>query len=199
MFGLGLSCISNPTANASEPRGGLLIEPAITDERGDGSIISPSPIATSSAAPSGFGLGARIGLHVSKAFFVGMDFRYAMPRFKDLSASYDTRSISINWGPVVGMQMPTMGMRVWGSYIIDGELNPESNGYFDVRFLNASGYRVGSGFRLASVALNIEYQQIKYGQALIEHYDHFLPNANYNNASLENKTWIASLSFPLEL
>jgi hypothetical protein len=128
-----------------------------------------------------------------------MDFRYAMPQFKDPSANYDTRSISINWGPVVGMQMPMLGMRVWGSYIIDGELNPESNGYFDIRFLNASGYRVGTGFRLASLALNIEYQLIKYGQTLIEHYDHFSTNTNYNNASLENKSWIASLSFPLEL
>jgi len=124
-----------------------------------------------------------------------------MPQFKDSSVNYDARAVSTNYGPVVGVQMPIVGLRLWGSYILGGDLNPEESEGFDVRFRDASGYRVGAGFRLAAVSLNLEYQEQKYGQSNLEQVGtfSFAPGSTIDSVELESKTWLASLSFPLEL
>lgn len=131
-------------------------------------------------------------------FILGLDLRYSMPQFKDSSVTYDEKAISTNLGPVVVFQMPIVGLRVWGSYILSGELNPEASGNFDVKFQDATGYRVGAGFRILMLSLNLEYQQNKYDKANLEQLGPFTPGTTFNNVSLENKTWIASVSFPME-
>ncbi len=186
-------------ANAAESHMGLFLEPAVTYETGDTSVNYPSPLSNSSGKAEGFGLGARIGFHLYEAFFLGLDGRYSMPQFKDSSVSYDSKSVSTNWGPVVGMQIPDIGLRVWGAYILGGELNPEKSGSFDIKFQNAKGYRVGAGFRLAAVSLNLEYQQLKYDQASLEQLGPFSSSSALSGVQLENKSWIASVSFPIEL
>jgi hypothetical protein len=97
------------------------------------------------------------------------------------------------------MQMPNLGMRLWGSFILGGELNPDKSGSFDIKFLKASGYRLGAGFRFLAVSLNLEYQELKYGQAKLEQLGPFASGALFDNVKLENKTWLASVSFPLQL
>ncbi len=184
-----------PLAQA-DSQGGLFIEPAITYERGDSTVNYPSPFSNSTGTVEGFGVGARFGFHLNEAFFLGIDGRYSMPQFKDSSVQYDAKSVATNWGPVVGFQMPALGLRVWGSYILGGDLNPEKSGSFDVAFKKATGYRVGAGFRITAVSLNVEYQQLKYGQTDLEQSG---PFTSLNGVDLENKTWIASVSFPLEL
>lgn len=183
-------------AQAEGSQGGLFVEPAVTYEHGDSTVNYPSPFSNSTGTVDGFGLGARIGFHLNEAFFLGFDGRYSMPQFKDSSVHYDAKSVATNWGPVVGFQMPGLGLRLWGSYIMGGELNPEKSGIFDVNFKEATGYRVGAGFRVTVVSLNVEYQQLKYGKANLEDAGPF--TGTFNGVDLENKTWIASVSFPLE-
>lgn len=178
---------------------GLFIEPSLTHELGDTSVNYPSPFSNSSGRAEGFGLGARVGFHLIEVMFVGIDLRYSMPQFKDSSVQYDAKAISTNWGPVVGLQMPIVGLRIWGSYILGGELDPESSGGFDVKFQKANGYRVGAGFRLLPISLNLEYQQLKYDETQLQQLGPFASSSLYDNVSLENKTWIASISFPIEL
>jgi hypothetical protein len=178
---------------------GLFIEPSLTHEMGDTSVNYPSPFSSSSGRAEGFGLGARVGGHLIEVMFVGVDLRYSMPQFKDSSVQYDAKAISTNWGLVVGLQMPIIGLRIWGSYILGGELDPESSGGFDVKFQKANGYRVGAGFRLLPISLNLEYQQLKYDEAQLQQLGPFASSSLYDNVSLENKTWIASISFPIEL
>ena len=81
------------TANfalAEEDGGGLFIEPAVTYEMGSGEINFPAPLGTSDGDVFGFGLGARLGFHVSEAFFLGVDARYSMPKseFKHAALGY---------------------------------------------------------------------------------------------------------------
>jgi len=196
-FFIGIGGLS--LAKAEEATAGLFVEPAITYELGDGSVNYPSPLSNSSGTVKGFGLGARLGFHLNEAFFVGLDARYAMPYFKDSSVNYSANSVATNWGPVIGMQMPNIGMRLWASYILGGEMNPEKSGSFDVKFLNATGYRIGAGFRIASLSLNIEYQQLKYGTSRLEQIGPFTGGTQFDNVNLNNNAWLASVSFPLAL
>jgi len=122
-----------------------------------------------------------------------------MPKFKDSSVNYDAKSISTNWGPVLGIQMPALGLRVWGTYVVDGELNPEQSGSFDLKFTEAKGYRIGTGFRILAFSLNLEYQDLKYGQTTFEQIGPFSPGTSLNSVDLENKTWLVSASFPIEM
>jgi hypothetical protein len=185
--------------NKSKDSGfGLFVEPAVTSELGSTSVNYPSPLSNSTGSSNGFGLGARLGFHISEAFFLGADARYSMPQFSDSAASYDAKAVSTNWGPVVGMQMPHLGLRVWGSYILGGELNPDKSGNLDVTYQNASGYRVGAGFRIAAISLNLEYQDLKYGQAGLEQIGPFSSASSFSGVNLNNKSWIASLSFPMQ-
>ena len=155
VLGFSSVLVLSPLAMAISTAG-LFVEPAVTYEIGNTATNYPSPLSDSTGTAVGLGLGARIGFHINESFFLGADARYSMPQIKDSSVSYDAKSVSTNWGPVVGMQMPDMGMRIWGTYIMGGELNPDASGNFDVKLLDATGYRVGAGFRVSSVSLNVE-------------------------------------------
>lgn len=192
-------CTAMSTAAQASEDGGLFIEPAITYETGDSTVNWPSPFSNSTGKVEGFGLGARLGFHINKAFFLGFDGRYSMPNFKDSSVNYDAKATAANWGPVVGVQMPDMGLRIWGTYVMGGELNPEKSGNFDVKVKDPTGYRAGVGFHVASVSLNLEYQQLKYDTSILEQVGSYSANTSFSNVTLENKSWIASVSFPVEL
>lgn len=199
IIALSAAWILTSVANAEESSAGLFVEPAVTYEQTDTSVNYPAPFTNSTGKADGFGLGARIGFHMNEVFFLALDVRYAIPQFKDSSVDYNTKAISTNWGPVVGIQMPNIGMRVWGSYILGGELDPESTGSVDFKYQDANGYRVGTGLRLASISLNLEYQQLKYGKATLEQIGSFSPGTVFNNVNLESKAWILSVSFPMAL
>lgn len=192
-------CLAVVLGQNARAEGGLFVEPVITYELGSAAVDFPSPFSNSSGEANGFGLGAKVGFHISEAFFLAADGRYSMPQYKDSSVDYNAKATSTNWGLLVGAQMPDLGMRVWGGWILGGELNPEQSGSFDVAYTGATGYRIGTGFRIAAFSVNLEYQQIKYSDTTLEQVGPFSSNSALNNVNLENKTWIASLSFPLEL
>ncbi len=178
---------------------GLFVEPAVTYEIGATTVNYPPPLSNSSGEADGFGVGARIGFHFYESFFLGIDGRYSMPQFKDSSVNYNSRSVATNWGPVVGMQIPNIGLRVWGVLILGAGLDPDRSGSFDVDFNNSKGYRIGTGFRVSIVSLNLEYQQIGYDKTSLEQIGPFSSSASFGNVNLDNNSWIGSVSFPLEL
>jgi hypothetical protein len=178
---------------------GLFVEPALTYETSQSSISYPSPLSTSSGKVEGFGVGARLGLHIEETFFAALDARFSMPQFQDSSWNSSAKATGYNWGPVIGMQIPVVGMRLWASYIFGGELDPEKSNNLNVKFAKANGYRVGAGFHILMFSLNLEYQDLKYGQATLEEIGPFTTNTNFDSVSLSNQSWIASLSFPLDL
>ena len=186
------------TAMAQSNPTGLFVEPSVSFEKGESSVTYPG-LSDSSGTTDGFGLGARLGFHLSEVFFAGVDGRYSMVQYKDSSVNSDSKSNSYNVGPVVGMQMPVLGLRVWGAYVMDGELNPEESRGFDVKFENPTGPRIGAAFHLASMSLDVEYQQLKYDSSTLERAGAFNPNARFDDVKLENNSWIVSLSFPLAM
>lgn len=194
-----LCFILGQIASADTSNSGLFIEPAFTYELGSAAVDYPTPLSSSTGSSNGLGLGAKVGFHLSEALFIALDGRYSMPQYKDSSVNYDAQAISTNWGPVVGVQMPNIGLRIWGALILGGELNPQKSGSFDVDFKKATGYRIGTGFRVFAVSLNLEYQQIKYSETILEQIGPFSSGSALNDVKLENKSWLIGVSFPLEL
>ena len=121
-----------------------------------------------------------------------------MTNFKDSSVNYSADATQFNWGPVVGVQTPVFGIRVWGTYIAGGMLDPKASGNFDVKLENATGYRVGAGMRWMMLSLNLEYQNLKYDKLNVENIGGFT-NGQFNDVKPKNESWIASVSFPFDL
>ncbi len=198
--GLGSALILGLSSPAlAQSPSGIFLEPAITYELGDHTVNWPSPLSSSTGKTQGLGLGIRAGFHLNESFFLGVDGRYSTPTFKDSSVSYDANSKALNYGPVLGFQMPDLGLRIWGAYVLGGELNPEASGAWDVNLKNATGPRLGLGFRVQAFSINLEYENLKYGETVLEQAGPFTPGTSYSDVKLENKTWLVSASFPIEL
>ena len=188
------------TAAYAENKGGLFIEPMLTYERGQGEVNFPAPINSSDTDIDGFGVGARLGFHVLESVFIGADGRYSLPRFQDSSLNQDIKSKAWNYGPVVGVQMPTtIGLRVWASYILDASIDPEKDKKVDEKFTSGNGYRIGAGVKLGITSVNLEYQNIKYDKTEISEVGAFSPGFSRSDIELENSSWILSVSFPIAL
>jgi hypothetical protein len=178
---------------------GLFVEPGVTYETSDTDVDYPAPFGNSSGSVKGFGLMGRGGFHINEAFFVAADLRYSKPKFTDSSVDYDATADASNYGLAVGFQMPDIGLRVWGDYIFGGTLNPDSSSGIDVKFEAAKGFRVGAGFRIAAFSVNLEYQDLKYGDTKLEELGPFTSDTALSSTELRNKSYILSASFPLEL
>ena len=184
----------------AENKGGLFIEPMLTYENGEGDVNFPDPINNSDTEIDGFGLGARLGFHVLESVFIGADGRYSLPRFKDSSLDQDVKSKAWNYGPVVGVQMPTtIDLRVWGSYIIDGSIDPEKDQDVDEKFSSANGYRIGAEIKLGITSINLEYQKLKYDKTEVDEVGTFPTGFSSGDIELENSSLILSVSFPISL
>lgn len=197
LFTTAFILLASPLALAEEDAG-LFVEPAITYEVGD--LDVNYPFASSSGETKGFGLGARVGFHVNDVLFVGVDGRYSKLDFQDTNSvfNYDTSADSFNVAPVIGVQMPDIGLRVWGSYILSSNMDPKEDSSIDLKFADGTGYRLGVGFKVYSVSLNLEYQKVDYDKTTIQQVGP-ITNTSTDGVTLKNETWIASVSFPIAI
>lgn len=178
---------------------GLFAEPGVTYEIGNSEITYPSPFSNSSGESNGFGLMGRFGMHFSETFFAAIDGRFKMVRFKDSTNNYNADATGYDIAPVIGVQIPDIGLRVWGSYVLLGMLDPKESNSVDLKFEEATGLRVGAGFRLMSVSINLEYQDLSYGKTALEQLGPFASVGDSNSIELQNESYTLSVSFPLEI
>ncbi len=184
----------------AENKGGLFVEPMITYERGEGDVKFPDPFGKADTDVNGFGIGARVGFHIMESIFIGADGRYSMPTFKAKRLDQDVDAKAWNYGPVVGFQTPTtLGLRVWGGYILDAQLDPDKDAGVDEKFRSGNGYRLGAGIKLGIVSVNLEYQDLKYDKTDVSEVGVFTPGYSSNKIELNNSSWILSASFPISL
>ncbi len=184
--------------NTNFAHAGVFVEPGVTYEKGDGELDFPDPFGGTSADVDGFGVMARVGFDFGNMLWVGADGRYSRPELDN--EDYKADATSWNYGPTAGLQMPTpLGLRVWGTWVLDGKLDPEEEDQLDVRFEKARGYRVGVGVKLAIVSVNLEYQQLKYDKAVLEEIGPFNPGTEFDDVDGTNDSWILSASFPIGL
>lgn len=176
---------------------GAFIEPALTFETSHSRINTP--VGGSSGELTGYGVALRGGAHVSEAIFLGLDGRYSFPKFQDSRTGIDRYAQAWNWGPIIGVQMPVVGLRLWASYVVDGEIDPDRAQVADVKFSDGEGYRIGAGFKIYNVSVNLEYQNVDYGSSIIQRGTSFLPSATVQSADYRNESYLASVSFPFAL
>lgn len=196
ILGLGLGLAAQP-ASAVEG-GGLFVEPMLTYEMGGGKIDWPTPFENSDGDINGVGLGARIGFHVMDTLFVAGDLRYSRPGFKDASNDIDSSAAAYNFGATVGAQTPVVGLRVWGSLLLGSGLDPDKSNNVDFKFTGGNGYRVGVGFYVAVVSVNLEFQHLNYNTT-VEEFGPFDVNQSFDDSDLTDNAYILSVSFPISL
>lgn len=194
-----MSIAQNANAQHDPSDVGLFVEPGVTYEMGKTKTDWPTPFSSSTGESNGLGLMGRVGLHVADIFFVGLDARYSMPGFKDSSVNYSSDASQFNWGPMIGVQTPLYGIRVWGDYVAGGFLDPKASGNLDVKLEEANGYRLGAGLRYLMLSINLEYQNLQYNKTTLESIGSFSTNTNFSSVKPKNESWIVSVSFPFSI
>jgi hypothetical protein len=145
-------------AKAEGSRAGLYVEPGITYE--SGTTTTTYPTGESGGTNRGFGLMGRVGFQLNDVLFLAADARYSKPHFHDGVIDADADAYQV--GPVVGIQTPIAGLRVWAEYVAQAQLDPAGTNNFDAKFKNGTGFTVGAGFHVLAVSLNLEYQKLNY-------------------------------------
>lgn len=184
----------------AQDRGGVFLEPILSYEQTDFNVDYPSPLGGTDGEITGIGIGGRLGFHVYESLFVALDARYLSHEFNDGDNDFNSDADGYNYGPVIGIQLPTtISARLWAGYVMGGELDPDSSNSFDVKYEDASGYRIGVGFMVASFSLNLEYQNITYDTSTLESAGPFTGGTSFSSVEMENSGYVASVSFPFAL
>jgi hypothetical protein len=185
-------------ANAEElSKAGLFVEPMVTYQTGDTKLDYPAPLDSSEEHVKGLGLGVRLGFHVWESVFLGVDARYSMPRYESSALDEAADAKAYNGGITLGAQTPVAGLRVWGTYLLTGELDPEGIGQVDVKYKDLKGYRIGAGLYIGVVSLNLEYENSKYDTTEFEKLGPI--SGDTDDITGDNKYYILSVSFPVSL
>lgn len=191
-----IAIFSSASAHAVSA-GGLFVEPMVTYEVGSKTKLDKPVFPDSTGTTDGFGVGARFGFHVADIIFLGLDGRYSMPKYK--MDSYEADAQAMNYGLVAGVQTPVLGIRLWGTYILDGNLDPKENTtntfFKDVKYNQANGYRIGAGLRVAVVSVNLEYQNLGYTSTTLQSPG----SVTSDDFKYKSEAWVASVSFPISL
>lgn len=177
--------------------GGLFIEPYATYETGTAEMdlgLDGNP----DGDLEGWGAGLRFGLHAGDIFFVAVDGMYSEPDFKDDSGdSFDFDTKSWLLGPVVGLQTPYAGVRVWAGYMIAGEITlDKTDDAFNIAYKDPKILKLGAGIRVGVVSLNLEYLQGKYEKIEVKNAGPF--SGDYNS-DLDRDSYVLSVSFPFSM
>ena len=165
--------------------GGLFLEPGVTyqfntDDQQD---------------LRGLGLMFRLGYHIDELIFLGADARYSFLEYGNDTANFESDATSYNLAPVVGIQMRDIGLRAWGSWVVLGNLDPDSSNGTDVNFEEAQGFRIGGGYHIYSFSVNLEYERINYNDTTFN--SNIITNPDAYD--LESEAWIISVSAPIEI
>ena len=176
--------------------GGLFVEPALTYETGTLNVRYPAPFNTdSNENVKGYGLGLRVGGHVADIFILAADVRYSQPDYESTALNGSAQAKALNYGATVGVQTPFLGIRVWSTFILDGDLDPDKINGTDIKYTGFNGYRIGAGLYVAVVSVNLEYQEAKYKDSIVESFGF----GSLNGVEGTQKSYVLSVSFPIAM
>lgn len=180
-------------------KGGFYIEPMLSAIREDSTLSSTDLGANTSGTTEGYGIGLRLGGHVSEVLFLGVDGRYS--KMKQSDSFYDKNSSNVyNLAPMIGLQTPLWGIRILAGYVVLGENSQDANRQgVKLKFTEPNGWRVGAGIHAGPVGINLEYQDLKYNKADVQSLGSVATNVNVNGIDESTKGYALSLSFPVSL
>jgi len=75
-------------------------------------------------------------------------------------------------------------------------LDPAASNGYDVSFKKAHGTKLGVGWKLILVSLNLEYMDLQYDDSMLESAAGIITNAAFSE-KLSNKLTVFSVSLPM--
>ena len=193
---------SQTTETDEKPRvskGGFYMEPMLSAIREDSTLNSSGIGGNTSGTTEGYGVGLRLGGHVSEVLLLGVDGRYAKMQQSD--SFYDRNSSNVyNIAPMIGVQTPVWGIRILAGYVVAGENSQDASRQgVKLKFSEARGWRLGAGLHAGPVGINLEYQDLKYNRADVQSLGSVASSVNVSGIDESTKGYALSLSFPMEL
>lgn len=189
------------TETTERSKVGLALEPMLIYGQETANIrTSQLPIISddTTAGEKSAGIGLKLGGHIAGILTAGVDGRYSRTRLSDSSYG-ETEGDKYTVGPTLGVQMPVAGLRVWGTYVVAGGYDPSAGAQgFDLRFNDPRGYRMGVGFHIGAVSLNLEYEDLTFQNTEIQSFGGIGGSAA-TAVDFDSRGYMASLSFPIEL
>ncbi len=177
--------------------GGFFIEPGIRYDNLSGELDLPAPFGVSDVEAEGVGANLRVGFHLLDVMFLAAEGNYSQMHIKnDGGDRYSADGSAHSYGPTLGFQTPWAGIRVWGTYIVNGEFDPTSHNGINLKFKDLNGYKVGLGARFKSFGASVEYQDATYNDVDVQ--DAGLV-AGADDLDLKHTGWIGQISFPISL
>jgi hypothetical protein len=184
------------SASISYSASGLFIEPYFAYEKSTAEV-DLGPLQPDGDL-EGWGAGIRLGAHVNDVFFAGIDGIYSDLALKDDSDDnndLDTRSWLL--GPVVGMQTPYAGVRVWIAYYLLGKIDMDrTDDSYNIGYKDPKIWKLGAGVRAGPVSLNAEYLTGKYTTFEVDNLGPL--TGDYDNEA-KREGFLVSVSFPYSL
>ncbi|MBX3022476.1 MAG: outer membrane beta-barrel protein [Bdellovibrionales bacterium] len=193
-----LGCGSLALADEGVEGSGIFLEPGVTYQMTESNINYPTPFTNSAAVTRGFGLVLRGGAHIYERFFIAADARYGFLQYKDNANNLTTDANSWDIAPVVGFQMKDYGLRLYGGYVLAGELDPKSANGFDYKFKEPNGWRLGAGLKLKQFSVNIEWQRLNYTRTTVESLGSIAAGTSTDAIKYDGDGVVASVTFPIE-
>lgn len=179
--------------------GGIFVEPGLNYEQGILKVTNPTTLSGEQDEKiTGLGVGVRLGFHFFDILYLAGDARYSKPRYQSDALNGSADASALNFGATLGVQTPVAGLRLWATSVIDGQLDPDAINATNIKYTGFNGYRIGVGFYVAMVSLDLEYQEAKYKSVDVESLGPFTANA-ISNMNGTQKAYILGVSFPIAL
>ncbi len=193
---LSFTAFAQDNQNREIKGGGLFVEPALTYETGTLTVRYPVPFTSDSKENvKGYGLGLRVGGHVADIFLLAADVRYSQPDYESTVLNGSALAKALNYGATVGIQTPFLGIRIWNTFILDGNLDPDKINGINIKHTGFNGYRLGAGLYVAVVSVNLEYQEANYKDFSVESFGF----GSVSGVEGKQKSYILSVSFPIAM
>ncbi len=177
--------------------GGFFIEPGIRYDNLSGDLDLPAQFGVSDIEAEGVGANLRVGFHLLDIMFLAAEGNYSEMHIKnDGGSRYSADGSAHSYGPTLGFQTPWAGVRVWGTYLVNGEFDPRSNNGLNLKFRDLNGYKVGLGARFKTFGASVEYQDATYNNVDVQ--DAGLV-AGARDLELKHTGWLGQISFPFAL
>lgn len=180
---------------ALSAQAGLMLEPALTYEKSDNTLSLPAPLSSSTGSGSGVGLALKAGWDFGEWIYLAADAMLSSPNFKNSSVDYDADASSNLYAGILGVKLP-LGIRAWGGYVFDGALDPKSSNGYDVSFKKANGLKLGAGFKILFISLNLEYMDLQYDDSHVDMIAGVSTDIKLDQ-KFKNKVYVFSVSLPV--
>lgn len=182
----------NTHAQEEEERSDFFVEPTLIYTWSQTALNLPLPYAASTGTMDGWGFALRGALRFPPVVFAGIDLRISQLSFRDLTNGLESVAMAWQVGPMIGFDWKDQKVRGWVSAVVAGDTDPLETQTLDLKFIGATGYRLGVAYHLDPVDISVEYEGMGYRTTQGNR------NLDYKDVRLTLGAWTVGFSWPLD-